>query len=226
MIKTKCFSKTVLVLFIIAHLLCMVAMNEIGNVDGVSEALFFVVEILLMFLMMLFGNPFVLVGIIFSIINIRAYRKWRSVICLISGVLMIIPVFIYNAIASIEGVGMFAEDNIAWVFYVPYGILVIFCALNVIHYKKNYYVTNAVCIHNGGKFSTYEYEVIENGVKTLRVSEGPSFGQFRKNVTCKIFVHKTKINDVAGYGEYKLHLVLMIIIAVATVIPFIFDKIL
>lgn len=96
----------------------------------------------------------------------------------------------------------------------------------VIHYKKNYYVTNAVCIHNGGKFSTYEYEVIENGVKTIRVSKGPSFGQLRKNVSCKIFVHKTKINDVAGYGEYKLHLVLMIIIAVVTVIYFIFDKIL
>lgn len=45
---------------------------------------------------------------------------------------MIVPVFIYNAIVSIEGVGMFAEDNIAWVFYIPYGILVIFSVLNVI----------------------------------------------------------------------------------------------
>ena len=96
----------------------------------------------------------------------------------------------------------------------------------VIHYKKNYYVTNAVCIHNGGKFSTYEYEVIENGVKTLRVSKGPSFGQLRKNVTCKIFVHKTKINKVAGYGEYKLHLVLAILLAVCTMFYFILDKIL
>ena len=96
----------------------------------------------------------------------------------------------------------------------------------VIYYKKNYYVTKGVCIDNGGKFSTYEYEVIENGVKTLRVSRGPSFWQLRKNVTCKILVHKTKLNVVAGYGEYILHLVLTIFFTVGTVFYFVLDKIL
>ena len=125
-------SKVVLILFVLTHLLCMVAMNSIDNVSGASGVLYFIIETLLLSIIMLIADPFVLVGIIFSALNILSYRKWRGICCVVCSVLMFIPIFILNAIASIEGGGLFAPDNIAMVFYIPYGILILICLLNVI----------------------------------------------------------------------------------------------
>ena len=125
-------NKVMLIMVVITHLLSVLAMTGVEPVNDAKTMLNDVLGFVFLVLIMFIGNPFSLVALIFSILSLFGHKKWYIICCLVCSALFVIPIFIYNAIASIEGSGMFAPDNIAWVFWVPYVMLVAICLLKVI----------------------------------------------------------------------------------------------
>ena len=114
-----------------------------------------------------------------------------------------------------------AKTNMNIIFVEVVGIIV--NQIFVINYKKNYYVTNGKRIEAGRAFAIYEYEVFVNGIKSVLINKGPCFWAIRKNVSCRILVHKVNPNKVAGYSDYMCHLVLMVIFAVCMAVNILVD---
>lgn len=125
-------NKVMLIMVVITHLLSVLAMTGVEPISDAKTMLYDVLGFVFMVLIMFIGNPFSLVALIFSILSLFGHKKWYIICCLVCSVLFVIPIFIFSAIGSIEGVGMFAPDNIAWVFWVPYVLLVLTCLLKVI----------------------------------------------------------------------------------------------
>lgn len=98
-------------------------------------------------------------------------------------------------------------------------LLIITYLIFAVNYKKNYYISEGLCIDysTGRAFTSYpiyEYEIERNGIKSVKRSRGIAFGYPRKGKKYKILIHKKKENKVVSYSEYVSSLAIVIILIV------------
>ena len=102
-------------------------------------------------------------------------------------------------------------------------LLIIINLIFAVNYKKNYYISEGLCIDysTGTAFTSYpiyEYEIERNGIKSVKRSRGIAFGYPKKGKKYKILVHKKKKYKVVSYSEYVSSLAIVIILIVLGVV--------
>lgn len=90
--------------------------------------------------------------------------------------------------------------------------------IQVVNLKINYFKYKAICLdYSTGhyafvSFPLYEYEIIENGVKTMYRNKGTTMFYPKKGKKYKVLIHKNNYNKIIGYSEYIGDIVVMCIL--------------
>ena len=135
-VSNKIFSsKVLLILFLVAHFASIIEMMKIDFSVGITTVLYDFGAIILMSILMLLINPFLIASIVFCVLNISNYKKWRGVCCLIFSILLVLPTVFINALSSIENAGIFSSSVLTVAFFAQSFLVTLACVLNLVFYK-------------------------------------------------------------------------------------------
>lgn len=125
-------SKLLLILFLVAHFVSTVEMTGIDFTAGITTTLYSFGAAILMSFLMLLINPFLIASIIFCVLNIENYKKWRGICCLIFSILLVLPTIFINALTSIENAGIFSSPVLTVAFFAQSFVVTLVCGLNLV----------------------------------------------------------------------------------------------
>ena len=130
-------NKVMLFMFLINYILCIIlSINDPEMFKG-GPLLNIIFALLILGFCFLIINPFLLIALILSILNIKKYSIAYVIGCLICSVLMFFPILFINTFLAFGKTGIFSSTITTWIFLIQSLLVIVTCLLKLIFKVKN-----------------------------------------------------------------------------------------